>query len=37
MFEKHPLRRLLRYAWKTSPADLVNKGREVVRERLGAK
>jgi len=37
MFEKHPLRRLLRYAWRSSPAELVDKSRELIRERLGAR
>ncbi|MEO8367699.1 MAG: aspartate aminotransferase family protein [Candidatus Solibacter sp.] len=37
LFEKHPLRRLLRFAWRSSPADLVDKGKEVIRGRLGAK
>jgi 2,2-dialkylglycine decarboxylase (pyruvate) len=37
LFEKHPLRRLLRFAWRSSPADLVDKGKEVVSERLRTK
>jgi hypothetical protein len=37
LFEKHPLRRLLRFAWRSSPSDLVDKGKEVIRGRLGRK
>jgi 2,2-dialkylglycine decarboxylase (pyruvate) len=36
LFEKHAWRRLLNFWWRSSPAELVEKGREVIRERFGA-
>jgi 4-aminobutyrate aminotransferase-like enzyme len=35
MFEKHPFRRLLKYWWRSSPADLLEKSRELVQQRFG--
>jgi hypothetical protein len=35
MFEKHPFRRLLNYWWRSSPADLLEKSRELVQQRFG--
>jgi 4-aminobutyrate aminotransferase-like enzyme len=34
LFERHPLRRLLRFAWRSSPADLLDKAKELARGRL---
>ncbi len=37
LFEKHPLRRMVNFWWRSSPAALVEKGREVIHERFGPK
>jgi 2,2-dialkylglycine decarboxylase (pyruvate) len=34
MFEKHPFRRLLNFWWRSSPAELVEKGRELARRKV---
>jgi 2,2-dialkylglycine decarboxylase (pyruvate) len=36
LFEKRPWRRLLNFWWRSSPAELVEKGRDVIHERFGA-
>jgi hypothetical protein len=35
LFERHPWRRLLNHLWRSSPAEVIEKGTEVVRTRLG--
>jgi 2,2-dialkylglycine decarboxylase (pyruvate) len=35
IFDKQPVRRLLNRVWRSSPADLLEKGKEVVQERFG--
>jgi hypothetical protein len=34
MFEKHPLQRLMSFWWRSSPAELVEKSRAVMKERF---
>jgi hypothetical protein len=34
IFEKHPWRGLFNYWWRSSPAELVGKSRELLRERF---
>jgi 4-aminobutyrate aminotransferase-like enzyme len=35
IFEKHPLRRVINYWWRSSPSALVKKSRELVQQRFG--
>jgi 4-aminobutyrate aminotransferase-like enzyme len=35
MFEKHPWRRWLNYCWRSSPADVLQKSKELVQQRFG--
>jgi hypothetical protein len=37
LFEKHPFRRVLNYWWHSSPAELLEKSRDLVQQRFGGR
>ena len=37
LFERHPWRRLVNYCWRSSPADLLAKSKELMQQRFGTK